>query len=169
MIDQLTASRFVALAATLIGQGLLDEREGQGRPCAMLCLEPGPPPVAVPVFATSASAADRATVNALIAGWSWTQTAQDAWSVTDQRSRATALLADPAGQEKLLRAVLLVLLDELNALREWLTSFKAATAAATTLADLKVRVAALPAMPDRTAAQARSAVAGKITDGSADT
>lgn len=84
------------------------------------------------------------------------------------RALASALLDGPDGPQKLERGILLVLLDEINALRGWLVSFKVATAASTSLADLKTRVAALPDMPDRTAAQARSAVAGKISSGSAD-
>lgn len=46
-----------------------------------------------------------------------------------------------------------LVVDEFNLIREWLTSFKSATAAATTLADFKTRVAALPDMPDRTKSQ----------------
>lgn len=63
------------------------------------------------------------------------------------------------------RAVMLTLIDELNLLRQWITSFKAATAASSSLADLKARVAALANMPDRTATQARNSVAAKIDSG----
>jgi hypothetical protein len=44
-------------------------------------------------------------------------------------------------------------MDEVNNLRGWIVSFKAATAASSSLADLKTRVAALPNMPDRTTNQ----------------
>lgn len=67
-----------------------------------------------------------------------------------------------------LRSVLLVAVDEINNLRQWLTSFKAAVAAATTLADLKTRVAALPNTPDRTPAQAKAAILNKMGSGDAD-
>jgi len=60
------------------------------------------------------------------------------------------------------KAVALVMLDEINIIRQWDTSFKAAVAASTSLADLKTRVAALPAMPDRTPAQLKSAVTAKF-------
>lgn len=59
------------------------------------------------------------------------------------------------------KAILLTILDELNLLREWDMSFKAAVAAATSLADLKARVAALPDMPDRTVQQAIAAIRNK--------
>lgn len=85
-----------------------------------------------------------------------------------ERAWAKQLASDEGGPYKLERAVLLVLLDEVNVLRQWITSFKAAVAAAATLADLKTRVSALPAMPDRTSAQARAAVAAKIDSGAAD-
>jgi hypothetical protein len=67
-----------------------------------------------------------------------------------------------------LRAIVLLLIDELNSLRVWITSFKAATAAATTLANLQSRVAALANMPDRTAEQAKTAIKAKLEAGDAD-
>jgi hypothetical protein len=62
------------------------------------------------------------------------------------------------------RAVVVLTVDELNVLRDWLTQFKAAVAAAGTLAALKTSVAALPALPERTFAQVRTAIRGKIDD-----
>lgn len=56
------------------------------------------------------------------------------------------------------KAVLLTLLDEINRLRGWLASFKAAVAASTSMADMKTRIAALPDTPDRTVAQGIQAV-----------
>jgi hypothetical protein len=66
------------------------------------------------------------------------------------------------------RAIVLVAIDEINLLRQWITSFKAAVALAASLADLKTRVAALDNLPDRTAAQAKNAVVAKIDAGAAD-
>jgi len=48
------------------------------------------------------------------------------------------------------RNLIALIVSELNLLRAWITSFKAATAAATSLANLQTRVAALDAMPART-------------------
>ena len=86
-----------------------------------------------------------------------------------ERAAAKAMLQgahDP--NVKLVRAVVLTLLDEVNLLRSWLVDFKAQTAAATNLADFKARVATLPATPDRTAAQAKNAVANKLDGGGGD-
>lgn len=69
---------------------------------------------------------------------------------------------------KLERAVLLTIIDENNVTRQWITGFKAAVAAAASLADLKTRVAALPDMPDRTVQQAKTAVQNKINSGASD-
>ncbi len=62
----------------------------------------------------------------------------------------------------LLRAVVATLLDEINVLRAWIAAFKVETAAASSLADLKTRVAGLPAMPARTPTQARTAIFSKV-------
>lgn len=67
-----------------------------------------------------------------------------------------------------LRALINTLIDEINILRQWNTSFKAEVAAASSLADLKTRVSTLPNTPDRTLAQAKTAILSKIDDGSAD-
>ena len=73
-----------------------------------------------------------------------------------------------ADLDKLLRASAGVTIDEINALRDWITSFKAAVAAATNLANLQTRVAALADMPDRTLAQAKTAIVAKIDSGTVD-
>lgn len=67
-----------------------------------------------------------------------------------------------------LKAIASVVIDELNVIRQWVMSFKTEVAAATNLADLKTRVAALPNLNDRTAAQARTAVKNAITSGAND-
>lgn len=67
-----------------------------------------------------------------------------------------------------IRAALLVTLDEINNLRQWIEAFKAQVALASNLADLKTRVASLPSMPDRTTNQVKTAIKGKIDAGSAD-
>lgn len=65
-------------------------------------------------------------------------------------------------------ALALLTLEEINVLRQWITSFKAAVAASTSLADLRTRVAALSNTPDRTRTQLLSAVTAKLSDGSLD-
>lgn len=81
---------------------------------------------------------------------------------------ASGLDADATPPYKILRGTAAVLVDEINLLREWIVAFKAATAAATSLANLQTRVAALPDLPDRTVAQAKTAIQNKITAGAVD-
>lgn len=52
----------------------------------------------------------------------------------------------------------LIVLDEINALRQWDMDFKAAVAASTSLANLQSRVAALPNLPQRTIEQLKNAM-----------
>ncbi len=74
-----------------------------------------------------------------------------------------------SGDEVDYRAIVLSLLDEIKVLRSWLRDFQTETAAATSLADFQARVGGLSALADRTKAQAKTAIAGKITSGNADT
>jgi len=87
---------------------------------------------------------------------------------TTARTPASNIIDDTGYLGKLFRAEGAVLVDEINALRQWITSFKAAVAAATTFANLQTRVAALASVPDRTLSQARTAIQTKITSGSVD-
>lgn len=68
------------------------------------------------------------------------------------------------------RAAALVIMDELNNLRQWITAFKAAVAGAgvTSIATLKTAVAGTPNTPDRNASQIQTAIQGKINAGTAD-
>jgi len=68
----------------------------------------------------------------------------------------------------LFRAEALLVIDEINALRQWTVSFKAEVAAATSLANLQTRVASLPTLNDRTGAQALTAIKNKISNGDVD-
>ena len=65
--------------------------------------------------------------------------------------------------EMALKAVALVVLAEVNLVREWLSAYKTQVAAATSLANLQDRVAAMPAMPERTVDQLKAAVRDKVT------
>jgi len=59
-------------------------------------------------------------------------------------------------------AIVLLTMDEINALRGWTQSMTNAVAKASSLADLKIRVAELPAMPDRTTNQLVTALTTKL-------
>lgn len=106
---------------------------------------------------------------AIINAFDTSQAAQTAWE--NLMARASAQAAIDARTDdllKLLRAEAAVLVDEINALRQWVTSFKAAVAASSTLADMKTRVAALNNLPDRTLAQAKTAIKAAIAAGTVD-
>ncbi len=90
-------------------------------------------------------------------------------AASQQRSRDAGAAAITAQiTERSIRAAAGVLVDEINALRQWDMSLKAAVAAAVSLANLQSLVAALPSLPDRTLAQAKTAIQNKITTGAAD-
>ena len=78
---------------------------------------------------------------------------------------AIVFMSTPIEYGEAFRAVVAVAIDEINALRQWIVSFQAATAASTSLADFKTRVAALPTLNDRTLTQAKNAFIAKIQSG----
>lgn len=67
-------------------------------------------------------------------------------------------------QGKVLRALVLTLLDELNDLRTRIREQDAVVAGATNLTTLKNAWGLLSSMPDRTAIQARNAIEAKLDD-----
>lgn len=85
-----------------------------------------------------------------------------------QRVSAVNKLSSREPDSKLIRAVILLMIDEINNLRGWITSFKAETAAATNLANLQTRVASLGNLPDRTGEQAKEEIISKLNAGIAD-
>lgn len=85
-----------------------------------------------------------------------------------QRGGAKDIFDSAVSDGKILKAVVLLLIDELNDLRKWSRDFKTETAAATNLSNFQARVATLPTLADRTAAQARTAIRTKIDNGDAD-
>jgi len=67
------------------------------------------------------------------------------------------------------RAKIEILIREINLLRKWTRDFKTETAASTSLADFKTRVATLPTLADRTLAQFKTNVKNEIDSGNVDT
>lgn len=109
------------------------------------------------------------TAQPIINAFDDSDAAQAAYENLKSRTVADNLIdLDKTALLKIARAEAAVLIDEINLLREWIVSFKAATAAATSLANLQSRVAALPDMPDRTFAQAKTAIKAKIDGGTVD-
>jgi hypothetical protein len=82
-----------------------------------------------------------------------------------QAAEAAALLAMQSeldNAERITKGLALTILDELNRIASRMRDFDAAVQAASTLPDLKTRVAALSKIPDRTAAQLKAAVKAKV-------
>lgn len=71
-------------------------------------------------------------------------------------------------QTMLLRALVLVLLDELNAHAAKINAILTAIDNGSTLAQVKSNIAAIADYPTRTAAQVRAALQDKVTNGDAD-
>ena len=88
--------------------------------------------------------------------------------LASQRNGAKDIFDSAVSDGKILKAVVLLLIDELNTLRTFTRDFKTETAAATNLANFQTRIATLPTLADRTAAQARTAIRTKIDNGDAD-
>jgi hypothetical protein len=119
------------------------------------------------VCADVLSAADKARLDAALLAYA---PAAD-FTVRQLRVVAQALLSDPQALMKALRAVMGLVVDENNVLRQRLRDQDAAVAAATTLADLKARwaqVATAGPVPARTDAQAKTAATSRIASGSVD-
>jgi len=95
--------------------------------------------------------------------------AQLAFDNIEARARASDDIDNnKAGLYKSLRAEAKLIVNEINILRQWIVAFKVEVAAATSLADLKTRVATLPNLPDRTFEQAKTAMKNEVTAGTVD-
>ncbi len=109
----------------------------------------------------------QASAQATINSFDGSQAAQDVWNAIPQDQKNAVLLINLSdANARAYRAIAALVIDEINTLREWIVAFKNATAAATSLANLQTRVAALPDLPDRTPAQAKSAFISKVNSGS---
>ncbi len=119
-------------------------------------------PATVTVQPSNLQSSAQATINA----FDGSQSAQDAWNALPQDQKDAVLLINlNSSNARAYRAIAALAIDEINTLREWIVSFQAAVAAATSLANLQTRVAALPNLPDRTLAQAKAAFIAKVNSG----
>jgi hypothetical protein len=135
-LDPLPVARFAALAAAL----------KQSFPDPRLTLTYLPPLGVHAVWSPAPSAAEQSQYDALVAGWDWSQAAQDAYDLSQSRALAQAALSQADADHRLLRAVLLALLDQLNV----------------------IRAALVPPLPPVTVAQALTAVRAKANSAAAD-
>lgn len=98
-------------------------------------------------FKVAATAPQRTAANGVVAGFDWSDAAElSAQNSRDRTSAATIFMTDTSAAGKILRATILVLLDEINILR----------------------AASVPSLPARTIAQARTAIQNKIDGGTVD-
>lgn len=118
-------------------------------------------PATVIVSPSNLQAEAQPTINA----FDGSQAAQDAWLDDQNKTEAKAFMVVTTDLGKSYRAVADIMVDEVNSLRGWITDFKAAVSAASSLADLKTRVAALPNLPDRTLSQAKTAFINAVNGG----
>lgn len=123
-------------------------------------------PTLVIVSHPSLTSANDAAVNSAIAAYVFDALYDS--RTPAKNSIAAASASNAPALNLVLRATASVLVDEINALRQWNTGMAACVAGAATLAALKTCVATLPALPDRTLSQAATAIQNKITAGSAD-
>lgn len=84
------------------------------------------------------------------------------------RKLAVDQAGDPSPPNKLVRGVILALLDELNLHAAKINSMIDAVNAATSLADLKTRFSTISDYPTRTMAQAVTSIKNHITNGDVD-
>jgi len=107
----------------------------------------------------------QASANPLIAAWDWSDAAQLARDLADNKASATSYFQSPDSIAIILRSVAIAMISEINLLRERLVAQDNAIATASSLLNLQTQWAALAAskpMPDRTAAQAKTAVLNDI-------
>jgi hypothetical protein len=80
------------------------------------------------------------------------------------RDRAEFLFDTHPQFRKMMVAFADVLKDEFNILRQWEMDFKAVVAAASNLNDLKISVAAMDDLPDRTLTQLKTAIKDRLSE-----
>lgn len=88
--------------------------------------------------------------------------------LTEGRADALVVLAGLGAQSKIARALMLVILDELNLHAAKMKEILDASDASTSAADFKARVSAIADYPQRIPSQIVTAITAKINSGAAD-
>ena len=86
----------------------------------------------------------------------------DDFHVRDTEKALKYLRKDPRFR-KIMTAFTDIIKDEFNIVRKWTRDYKAEVAAATSLSDLKSRVATMPTLNDRTLGQLKAAIENRIS------
>lgn len=90
------------------------------------------------------------------------ETARDAEESSAVSVRLDAIVAEIDNAEDILRAFVLVLIDELNLHSSTIAAMLTASVNATSLNDFKTRMSQIPAIPQRTTPQLRTAIRNKL-------
>lgn len=109
-------------------------------------------------FAPEATQQQQANAQSALTAFDWSESAHTIWIPNKLRVAAKQFHDDQDAQNVAFRAFVKLVVDENNLLREWITDFKAAVAAAGSLGALKTGVAGLPNVPQRTYQQAKTAI-----------
>lgn len=109
-------------------------------------------------FAPEATQQQQANAQSALTAFDWSESAHTIWIQNKLRVAAKQFHDDQDAQNVAFRAFVKLVVDENNLLREWITDFKAAVAAAGSLGALKTGVAGLPNVPQRTYQQAKTAI-----------
>ncbi len=118
-------------------------------------------------YQTSATPAQITQGDAIVAAFDWTPAADATFTARQAKVAAGSTfdggaLQSAGASDRALIALVLLILDEFNTHSTFEAAMLAAIAAATTLADLKTRMAAITVVPQRTQAQLIAAIKNKI-------
>lgn len=122
-------------------------------------------------FQAAATPAQRTAAQGVVDTFDWSQAAQAAFDLAQGRMAASALTTATISTNQLaalVRTVVLLILDELNTHSSTVTAILNAVDAATSLVDLKTRIALIADLPQRTKSQLLTAMTNKIAAGAAD-
>jgi hypothetical protein len=111
---------------------------------------------------------DEATHNAFVAAHQLVALTAPEVLAKERAGAVTQLLTDTSPNAKCIRGALLLIMDELNILRQRDRDRAIDMAAGTSLANVQTRWAARSTLADRTASQIKTGVQTKVTDGTAD-
>lgn len=120
------------------------------------------------IFAPGTPQGQQDTANAIIASFDASDGAQATRDLQTIRDTAKAAISLLDVMPEALRSLVILLLSEINTLRQRDRDRAVDVAAATSLANLQTRWAARPPLNDRTAQQAKAALLANIDSGQAD-
>jgi predicted DNA-binding transcriptional regulator YafY len=121
-------------------------------------------------FKPEATAPQRAQAEAIVAAFDWSDAAHQVWLAQQEKASASealdrGVLQSASQAERIVIALAQMILDEFNTHSAQTSAMLAAIAAATSLADLKTRMALVSNIPQRTQQQLVNAIKAKINGG----